>query len=334
MESWSAGALLVPLGATGGSGAVNLLVTALVTRTAQLTYGVITRWKTKRMGHMPGPIDLDDRELGDSSLMDSAKRALSAIEKVVARRLSLGEYVSLLQNCERPTAEQIQAFVGFVCSAHSWYKHLPLHPPGLPFHFFAHPWAGMDIVLLADRRIAVQERIGEHRFHYSWMPTTQYRERFGCISYHTSGGSSFFLGEGIIVNPRSPGPMLFTSDGAVALPDEVLEAGRVLCTGVIHPYADLPVYWTWHKAGPWREAEWPEEYGGEQLKQRIIHRIEHPEDNQLAVPASEMKRAGTHLRPYRWFGHGKLCDILTSERKRQTDAMRDAILRVCDLVWG
>jgi hypothetical protein len=245
----------------------------------------------------------------------------------------MGEYVDLLQTSERPTAEQIEAFVGFVSTSHSWYKHLGFAPPGLPFHFYACPWAGMDIVLLADSRIGVQERVGTQGFHYSWMPTADYRQRFSCLNYHTSGGSSFFLGEGVIVNPCSPDPMLFTPNGPALLPEAVTEAGSVLCTGVIHPYANRVNYWTSHRAGPWQEAEWPEEYGGDQLKQRIIHRIEHPEEGRLSASASERKR-GTRQGIHRWLDHGPLRDILAQERRRQTNAMIDAVSAVCSLVWG
>ena len=49
------------------------------------------------------------------------------------------------------------------------------------------------------------------------------------------------------------------------------------------PYTSLITYWTWHRAGPWREVEWPDGYGGEALKQRIIQRIEYPDEGRGAV---------------------------------------------------
>ncbi len=263
--------------------------------------------------------------------MQSAKHAMTALSKPVTKRLSLGEYAGLFEAKDRPTVDQIEAFVEFVASAHSWYKHLPLFPPGLPFHFLVHPWAGMDIVLLADGRIGPQERTGERGFHYSWMRTSSYHELFGPLSYHTEVGSSFFLGRGVIVNPMTPDPTLFTPDGPALLPDEVLEAGRVLCTGIIHPRANMITYWTWPKAGPWKEAEWPEEYGGEDLKRRIIRRIKNRAEMRFTAPKSERTPTPDGRR---FQGHGRLRDVLGLERKRQLGAMRDAVRRTCDLVWG
>lgn len=55
---------------------------------------------------------------------------------------SLDDYRRIVSNLPRPSDEQIENFVQFVCTAHSWYKKLPLFPPGVPFRFFVDPAAG------------------------------------------------------------------------------------------------------------------------------------------------------------------------------------------------
>jgi hypothetical protein len=107
---------------------------------------------------------------------------------------------------------------------------------------------------------------------------------------------------------------------------------------LIHPYTNLIGYWTWHRAGPWREVEWPAECGGEALKQRIIQRIDHcDEERQTAVAAEERRRwerLGRHRGPRIYLGGGQLPDVLAPERLRQAEAMMNAIRAVCTTVWG
>ena len=62
------------------------------------------------------------------------------LEKVVAEAraqpLTSAEYKQLAEALELPTIQQMKQFADFVCTAHSWYKHLPLLAPGRPFIFF------------------------------------------------------------------------------------------------------------------------------------------------------------------------------------------------------
>ena len=274
----------------------------------------------------------DERETaqGESSLMTSARLALAAVRSPASTPLSMREYVDLLRDCSRPTAAQIEAFADHVSSAHSWYKHLPLFPPGRPFHFFPDPWAGMDTVVTPEGRVEARERGGERGFHYSWIPTADYREQFGCLNYHTTRGSSFFLPEGMIVNPRPPLPTLLTPNGPVGVPEAVIEVGRVLCTGIIHHRTDGYRYWTSRWAGPWRDVDWPDEYGGEALKLRIIRQL----DLLIAERECPTAKAPVASQPGCAQPRSRLHDILAPERQRQRDTMCNAIRRACDLVWG
>ena len=62
------------------------------------------------------------------------------------RTLTLDDYQNLLRGPPEPTHEQIEEFARFVATAHSWYKHLPTWPPGVPMRFFLDPCAGMERV--------------------------------------------------------------------------------------------------------------------------------------------------------------------------------------------
>jgi hypothetical protein len=44
--------------------------------------------------------------------------------------LTLAQYVDLVSPVPPPTQQQKEDFADFVSHAHSWYKHLPLYPPG------------------------------------------------------------------------------------------------------------------------------------------------------------------------------------------------------------
>lgn len=171
--------------------------------------------------------------------------------------LSVPDYRALWKDIPRPTATQIQDFASFVGGAHSWYKHLPMYPPGGPFCFFLDPMAGMDYVVCADKQYDVVERPENGRgLHYSWMPTSVYRRRFGFLSYSTPCGSRVFMdvsrrvegGEPVPglrgENPDGTGPIIcLRSVGFRRLPTEVINEGTVWITGVVHELADGLLYW-------------------------------------------------------------------------------------------
>ena len=101
-----------------------------------------------------------------------------------SRVLSLAAYRACVANLERPTRAQMEAFAEFVCQAHSWYKHLPFYPPGKSLQFFLDPAAGMDLFFNASGVDAAPRDVTG--FHYSSIPTRDYRERFGCLAFSRS----------------------------------------------------------------------------------------------------------------------------------------------------
>lgn len=144
----------------------------------------------------------------------------------------------------KPTPAQIEAFADYVAGARSWYKHLPLTRPGVPIQFYIDLHAGMDRLVLATGEVRLRERTHETgAFHYSWMPTAEYRERFGCLAFSCVKGSPLFTdeyldGEPILVDYNCLFPELRISrDKALAPPKAVLDAGRCDMTALVHPRA-------------------------------------------------------------------------------------------------
>ncbi len=152
------------------------------------------------------------------------------------RVLDLTEYRDLLRSVPRPTDEQAEAFARFVSEAHSWYKHLPLLPPGTPFRFFVDPYAGFHQEIVKGQAVLVPS--ATHGFHYSSLPTRQYQTRFGHLAYACRAGwsvSLVFDDGSALKGPDTSGAGVFTPDGQFGgLPPEVVEAGTEYLTGVIH----------------------------------------------------------------------------------------------------
>ena len=243
--------------------------------------------------------------------------------------LSLEEYLTLVRGLPLPTTEQRKDFVDYVANSHSWYKHLPAFLPGADFYFYLDKAAGCDWLTLPDGSHAIAER-RKRGFHYSAIPTAEYRARFGFLSYSCAGGTAVFL---------SGEPLAFPRDKIVAVPDEnakpralpqpIQEAGRAVLTGIIHPrFAEMP-WWTWRipaQRSPWwakliphgrRVSYWPAESGGRRTHNRILQRIAYLRHQ----PESQQ-----------WSSDPVLNELMMPERSRQLTDMLDAIDRVCMLI--
>lgn len=176
----------------------------------------------------------------------------NALDAVMLSRLGGGDapemdidaYRLLIGAAAPPTDRQIDAFADYVASAHSWYKHLPLQPPGVDFHFYIDPNAGMDHLVHASGEVTVRARTPDtESFHYTWMTTTDYRERFGCLAFSCAAGSSVFgtdlLGEEtVLVDGNSLHPVLQVDrDSAKRPPKQILDTGTCSLTALVHQRA-------------------------------------------------------------------------------------------------
>jgi hypothetical protein len=100
--------------------------------------------------------------------------------------LAAEAYRNIAGALPKPSKKQIGGFVDFVSSAHSWYKHLPLVPPGIAFHFFLNPYAACDMSLLPSGEIEYRKR-HKRGFHYAEWPTSKYLKECGYLDYRCFG---------------------------------------------------------------------------------------------------------------------------------------------------
>ena len=261
------------------------------------------------------------------------------------RRLSLKQYRRRVAKCPRPSERQIDDFIDFVCDAHSWYKHLPLLPPGNRFVFFLDSHAGEEMRVGLFGRITFRERLETDpvKFHYTWMTTSDYRERFGSLTYAGGAGKAFRIGASILDDTEA---RIYGKTGrALALPAELMEAGSAEVTGVVHRHAASSLFapiWLAHIDR--RDIRFPEESGGEAtllaMKKRCQElaaererraRGEQPTPN---PPNHRSEKNRTKEETLDLIGRidPEIKTLLAPERRRQHLGMRRAIEAMLDLV--
>ena len=261
-----------------------------------------------------------------------AQLGLSELEITAAELppLTLGQYVDLLSGVPLPTQQQKQNFVEYVSHAHSWYKHLPLYPPGAPFYFFIDKYAGCDRLVSRDGTAILRERT-EGGFHSNY-PTAKYLDFFGHLAYSCGFGTK--------VIPLSKGPMVIPRDDLSAvpgddarmyrLPSEIIEAGVTRLTAVIHTHSAFNPLWLKYVPKDPQEIEWPEESGGRLALEKILSRSEKvlldPRAMELLrinlLPATRGLRTVDAI----------LYELHSPERTRQYGEMMRAIDKVCEVI--
>ncbi len=236
-------------------------------------------------------------------------------------RLPLARYRRLFDERMAPTDAQIDAFVDYVCGKHSWYKHLPLTFPGMRFVVYLDPSAGMRLIQHPNGRMELAS-IDEDdaRFHHAMLPTVTYRERFGLLRVEDAGAPSFSLhGESGTEYAESGAGVL--ADGRFErLPTEIVFAGSVEVTALIHPRGSEPWLWKryFEQLGERCDLDtlnWPRESGGSEIL-RAIHCLYR--DSRQSGAGYD--RALEHL--------------LAPERQRQRQRLRDAVVRVVERTFG
>lgn len=188
-------------------------------------------------------------------------------------RLTLDSYRGLVGGMPRPMPTQVEAFARHVCSAHSWYKQLPLLPPGVPFWFYLDPSAGMQRSVDSQGNLRV-EPLEKPGFHHSSLPTRTYRERFGTLVFSSASHStvSVVSRDGARTLPSDDAPVIVDPDAGLLyrIPQEVVEAGTALVSGLVHLYVpefilalDMPAF---------PPNQWPIESGGATAYHAILDR--------------------------------------------------------------
>ncbi len=154
-------------------------------------------------------------------------------------------YLHYVAQRPMPTDEQITDFVKFVAGAKSWYKHLPVRPPGAPMHFYLDPNAGRDRLRRWGHEVIYRDRTEQTRkIHYSWMTTKDYRRRFGYLAYSCAMTTGIWVDEMLedgvaTLDPNVLAPLVEGEAGQLRLvPEAILEAGGCLVTRTLHASTD------------------------------------------------------------------------------------------------
>ncbi len=235
--------------------------------------------------------------------------------------MSLAAYrAQLPDDLSRPTPAQIEDFIEHACHLHSWYKHLPLTPPGCRFTFFLNPCAGMR----CERDVAGQPAmyaIGpDDALFGNEVATAEYRTRFGLLDVHAR---TVALDTPEDVGEQAQSPTLLWHEGEYRqLPDEVDALGSAVVTGIIHSGSRQT--WLWEVSLGLNEdvpalheatMAWPEESGGVAVVQEIRERLlRWQQEPGSPIPDIEA--------------------LIAPERERQIQGMRVAIGHMLDRVLG
>lgn len=221
---------------------------------------------------------------------------------------TLDQYRVIVASLSTPTAAQMQDFANFVSKAHSWYKRLPLLLPRGVIHFFLNPAAGMQIVSIPEWKLAAEPRT-EPGHHYSMLRTDECR------------------------SSRSAPAVI---DPSVAmrreLPPEVVEAGRALVSGLVHPAgSDCLVHLDQEHLAA---CNWPEDSGGRQQFETILDRIAVLKNDPSQRDSAELSaRVNADMDdPVDFTMDSSLHRLVEPERRRQRAGMVEAMERACDLI--
>jgi hypothetical protein len=254
-------------------------------------------------------------ERDEQAWMTRIQRTYAKDQQLVAT-LTLAEYLNLLSDVSLPTTQQKSAFAEFVSTAHSWYKHLPPNFPGEPFYFFIDKYAACDRLLQEDGTAVVVER-RKRGFHYSDLPTKEYRTRFGYLAFSCSSGTSAFVMNWPLIYSRDKIAAVPGDDGRMhGIPEEILEAGETHLTANIHPRGSCyPVCNLL--------TDWPEESGGRITLEKITARCREIEDP--TNPNWELNTISFGTDPF-------LENLVAPERRRQKNAIVRAADRVCEVI--
>lgn len=239
-----------------------------------------------------------DSEAGQSGSFSASPAHVSGGTPKAPR---LDAYRRLFRETPPPTADQINAFVEHVASKHSWYKHLPMTPPGVRFIVYLDPGAGMQHYRLNDGTSGFRD-IGpdDTLFHHAMKPTSEYRRLFGHLNVLDQGAPSFALysDAGEVQFDTGPGILI---DGEIKpIPEEIAFSGSVLVTAMLHERSGE--YWLWERHFEDSEHEpsrWPAESGGPVIvdairclwrEQKSLHHYQSVIE-QLVKPERDRQRA-------------------------------------------
>jgi hypothetical protein len=234
-----------------------------------------------------------------------------------------------------PTPLQLRRFAEFVAGAHSWYKHLRVLPARAPLQFFLDPAAGMQLIQAADGRVTAAFR-DKQGLHYSWLPTSAYRERFGYLGFSKSSGTSVSLesADGSRLVGSDDAPRVYDPEARASyqLPEEALMAGRAFISAIVHEAASSRDFWQRTIERTERFDDVLDRIDGLEVGKRILERCRVlKEDPSQAEPGSPREGDAFHEARLAAFDF-PLHQLVEAERQRQIEGMVAAAARLIRLV--
>jgi hypothetical protein len=169
------------------------------------------------------------------------------------------------------------------------------------------------------------------------MTTDEYRTRFGSLAFACAAGTELYLPlsvqlmdnreiRGFLANNPSRASIHVTEEIEYRLPPEVLDAGSIRLTGVIHRLTAKP--WVWLQLLPKNSdpCGWPEEAGGSDTFQKIIARCD-------AIRRASTQSDVAEKHPGLDGIDEELTTLLAPERNRLQRQMILAISRMITVVY-
>jgi hypothetical protein len=162
------------------------------------------------------------------------------------------------------------------------------------------------------------------------MTTEEYRSRYGWLAFACNAGTQLMIPvtaprpdgkavSGLLDNNPCQPTIHLTEDRGFQIPEEVVDAGTVCLTGVIHETASEPWIWLHYLEEEDHTLPWPEETGGTATGARIV--------NRCRVFAETKGR-------YFEEADEALHNLVEPERIRQRTEMVAAMQAVIALVYG
>ena len=280
-------------------------------REANVSTFLWRRFRTmgSRRGEAPAPSPADAEDQQTLALVEALLRSRQELLGAVPT-CSLAQYREFVRHLPRPSEAQIDDFVQFVSEDHSWYKKLPLLPPGERFQFFLDPLAGFTRLIQPAAGVEALERKVPGG---NWTFTTEeYRSRFGHLACDRAAGIRLVdLGHGPH-GEYGECDIFCAGDSAYRIPVEISEIGSAEVTAVIHPLTAR--VWVWYRFLPeFAGRSWPSETGDDSTLQQI---------REICARARRFTDEISE----------ELDALLLAERRRLHSQMRDAIRRMLDRI--
>jgi hypothetical protein len=192
-------------------------------------------------------------------------------------------------------------------------------PPGVLFNFFIDKYAGWDREMLGTRRAGLYKRT-EQGFSKHAIPTQQYRSRFGYLGF---------------IVPRDRIAAVPADDGWMyCLPPEILQAGQVRLTSVIHNHTAAYCYWDQRIRAD--RMEWPLESGGRVALEKVFDRCRKMREPTFKKEPMKLNEQFSESHPEAAenliSADSVLYELFEPERRRQKAEIIKSIDRVCEVI--